>query len=260
MTDTDYSRPAVEIAGGSMPLLGFGTWQISDRDAEEAVGFALDAGYRHLDTATMYRNEDGVGRAVRASGLPRDSVFITTKMPPDRTAHARETLETSLGKLGVDQVDLWLIHWPPSGSDSVAAWKEFVRAKDDGLTASIGVSNYSLGQIDDLIEATGVTPAVNQVRWGPSLYDEAFADGLRERGVVLEGYSPFKVTNLQDPTLTSIADARDATTAQVVVAWHVRHGYVVIPKSAQRERIVANAAGALLELTDDEAARIDALG
>jgi diketogulonate reductase-like aldo/keto reductase len=161
--------------------------------------------------------------------------------------------------LGVDFVDLWLVHWPPSGQATPAAWQEFIRAREDGLARSIGVSNYSLNQIDELTEATGVTPAVNQIRWGTSLFDPSVVSGLEEREVVLEGYSPFKASNLDDPTLARIAAEHDATAAQIVVAWHVAHGFVVIPKSVHQERIVGNAAGAGIELTADEVAAIDDL-
>lgn len=260
MTSTDYSDPAVPLGQHQMPLLGFGTWQIDDADAPEATSTALELGYRHIDTATGYRNEAGIGQALAASGLDRDSVFITTKLPPENVGHERETIEQSLSKLGVDRVDLWLVHWPPNGQAAPEVWSEVVRAQQDGLATSIGVSNYSLEQIDELTAATGVTPAVNQIRWSPGTYDPAVAAGLAERGVVLEGYSPFKASNLDDPTLVRIAEAHDATAAQVVVAWHVAHGFVVIPKSAQRARIEANAAGARLRLSDDEVAAVDALG
>ena len=257
---TDYSQPAAQLRNGpAMPLLGFGTWQIPDSEATAATTAALEAGYRHIDTATGYRNEAGIGRALATAGLPRESIFVTTKMPPDHVGRERQTLEESLQKLGLDRVDLWLVHWPPNKQATPAAWEQFVAAQADGLATSIGVSNYSLNQIDELITATGVTPAVNQIKWGPALYDAATADGLAERGVVLEGYSPFRASNLDDPTLVAIAAEHDATTAQVIVAWHVKHGFVVIPKSTQPERIVANAAGARVELSDDEVARIDAL-
>jgi diketogulonate reductase-like aldo/keto reductase len=138
-------------------------------------------------------------------------------------------------------------------------WQQFIRAQQEGLTRAIGVSNYSLRQIDELIQVTGVAPQVNQIRWGPSLYDPAMVLGLQQRGVVLEGYSPFKVSNLKDPTLISIATRHDATVAQVIVAWHIAHGFVVIPKSVRRERIVANAAGVRIELTPEDVAMIDNL-
>jgi 2,5-diketo-D-gluconate reductase A len=254
---SEYSHPAAALPEGPMPLLGFGTWQISDSDVEEAVTVALESGYRHIDTATMYRNEAGIGRALAATPVPRDEIFVTTKLPPDRADDARGTLEQSLSKLGLDHVDLWLIHWP--ASDNVALWKEFVQAREDGLTRSIGVSNFTLEGIDELTDATGTVPAVNQVRWAPALYDAEFVAGMHERGVVLEGYSPFKLSDLQDPTLVTVAEAHGISTAQVIVAWHAAHGFVVIPKSARRERIESNAAGIAVGLTPDEVAAIDGL-
>jgi diketogulonate reductase-like aldo/keto reductase len=259
MTSTDYSQPAAKLSNGAMPLLGFGTWQIDDAEVTAATEFALSAGYRHIDTATGYQNEAGIGRALASAGLPRDSVFVTTKLPPDHGGRERQTLEESLTKLGLDRVDLWLVHWPPNGEATPAVWEQVVKAQEDGLATSIGVSNYSLAQIDELISATGVAPAVNQIKWAPVLYDAALVSGLDERGVVLEGYSPFKVSNLQDPTLVSVAEAHGVTSAQVIVAWHLAHGFVVIPKSAQQERIVSNAAGAEVTLTDEEVATIDGL-
>jgi diketogulonate reductase-like aldo/keto reductase len=184
---------------------------------------------------------------------------VTTKLPPDHVGRERRTLGDSLSKLGLDYVDLWLVHWPPNGRAAPRVWEQFVLAQQDGLARAIGVSNYSFDQIDELTQATGVTPQVNQIRWGPPLYDRNVVAGLERRGVVLEGYSPFKVSNLKDPTLVSIASEHDATTAQVIVAWHVAHGFVVIPKSSHRERIVANAAGVRIELTAEEVAAIDGL-
>jgi 2,5-diketo-D-gluconate reductase A len=165
-----------------------------------------------------------------------------------------------LTNLGVDHVDLWLVHWPPNKQASPEVWTEVIKAQQDGLATNIGVSNYSLAQIDELTAATGVSPVVNQIRWSPGIYDASIAAGLAERGVVLEGYSPFRASNLDDPTLVRIAEAHDATTAQVIVAWHVAHGFVVIPKSVHRERIKANAAGAEIQLTDEEVAAIDSVG
>ncbi|MFJ3380327.1 aldo/keto reductase [Curtobacterium sp. NPDC090217] len=257
---TDFAEPSVPVTGGAMPLLGFGTWQIADADAPAAVQAALEAGYRHIDTATGYSNQRGVGKAVAASGLARDDVFVTTKLPPDNADRVRATIEESLDQLGLDHLDLWLVHWPPNGEARPDVWEQVVQAQQDGLTKAVGVSNYSLAQIDELTEATGVTPAVNQIKWSPAEFDRTVADGLRDRGVVLEGYSPFKASNLQDPTLVSIAEAHDVDTAQVIVAWHVAHGFVVIPKSSQPERIASNAAGARVELADDEVDRIDGLG
>jgi len=256
----DYALPGVTLVNGpQMPLLGFGTWQIADDEAQQSTDFALEAGYRHIDTATGYANEAGIGKSLAASDVARDDIFITTKMPPEHVGRERQTLEESLTKLGVDKVDLWLVHWPPNKQATPAAWEQFVKAQADGLATSIGVSNYSLDQIDELTAATGVTPAVNQIRWSPAIYDPAVAAGLTERNVVLEGYSPFRASDLDDPTLVGIASAHAVTTAQVIIAWHIAHEFVVIPKSTKQERIVANAAGARVELTADEVAAVDAL-
>jgi diketogulonate reductase-like aldo/keto reductase len=246
--------------GGSMPLLGFGTWQISGREAYEAVKHALAVGYRHIDTATMYANEDQVGRALRDSGLPRGEIFVTTKLPPRRANRARRTIEESLRALGTDYVDLWLIHWPPGGKASADVWAELLAIRDAGLARAVGVSNYSTGQIDELIAASGEAPAVNQIRWSPPLYDAATVREHRERGVVLEGYSPFRAGNLRDPVLTEIAAAHGVTPAQVVLRWHLEHGIVAIPKSARPERIESNFDIFGFSLSADEVARIDALG
>jgi 2,5-diketo-D-gluconate reductase A len=259
MSTDDYAQPAATLSNGFMPLLGFGTWQISNREAPQAIAHALQAGYRHIDTATAYHNESGIGKALAASTVARESVFVTTKLPPGHAGRERRTLEESLSKLGVDYVDLWLVHWPPNGRAAPRVWEQLVSARQDGLAKAVGVSNYSLAQIDELTEATGATPEVNQIRWGPSIYDANVVSGLQQRGVVLEGYSPFKVSNLRDLTLASIAAEHDATTAQVIVAWHIAHGFVVIPKSSRRERIVANAAGARIELTAAEVTAIDGL-
>jgi 2,5-diketo-D-gluconate reductase A len=259
MTTNDYAEPAVALSNGSMPLLGFGTWQISNSAAPQVTAQALESGYRHIDTATAYHNESGIGKALASSTLAREAVFVTTKLPPDRAGRERRTLEESLSKLGVDYVDLWLVHWPPSGRAAPRVWEQLVSLRQDGLAKAVGVSNYSLRQIDELTEATGTTPEVNQIRWGPALYDPAAVAGLQQRGVVLEGYSPFKVSNLSDPTLVSIASKHDATTPQVIVAWHIAHGFVVIPKSSRRERIVSNAAAARIQLSAEEVAAIDGL-
>ena len=256
------AQPTVTLPGDiRMPLLGFGTWQASGDDAYRAVGMALEAGYRLIDTATAYGNEHQVGRAVHASGLPREDIFITTKLPPERAGgQERQTIEESLRALAVDHLDLWLIHWPPRRGHSVPAWRRMIEARDAGLTRTIGVSNYSLAEIDQLIAETGETPAVNQIRWGPRLYDAAELAGHRDRGVVLEGYSPFKTTRLNDKTLTRIAESHDVTPAQVVVRWHIQHEIVVIPKSVTPERIRANADVFGFELTPEEMKSIDDLG
>jgi 2,5-diketo-D-gluconate reductase A len=254
-------NPTVTIAPGiEMPLVGLGTWQANGSRAYDAVRRALDVGYRHIDTATMYANEEEVGRAVRDSAVPRDEVFITTKLPSGNAGRERATIEASLRALGVDRVDLWLIHWPPGGRAAAQVWEQFVQIQADGLARAIGVSNYDERQIDELISATGVTPAVNQIEWSPALYDAAVVQAHRARGVTLEGYSPFKSANLNERALAEIAERHGVTTRQVVVRWHVEHGTVVIPKSSDPARIAANFDVFGFALDDAEVARINALG
>jgi diketogulonate reductase-like aldo/keto reductase len=255
--------PLPKAADGTdvaMPLLGFGTWQLRGDAAYAAVRAALEAGYRHLDTATMYGNEAEVGRALKDSGVPRDEVFVTTKLPPERAGQERATIEESLRLLGVDAVDLWLIHWPPSRGRSVGTWREFLAAREAGLVRAAGVSNYDAADIDELIEATGERPAVNQIRFGPSLWNAEVMAAHRERGIVLEGYSPFKTTNLHDPVLTEIAEAHGVDPARVVLRWHIQHEIVVIPKSKTPERVARNADLAGFTLTGAEMAAIDGMG
>jgi 2,5-diketo-D-gluconate reductase A len=250
----------VSLDGGVvMPLVGFGTWQLTGRRGYEAVRQALAAGYRHIDTATIYGNEEEVGRAIRDSGVPREEVFITTKLPPDRAGRARDILAASLRALGTPYVDLWLIHWPPSGRSGRQAWPELLAARDGGLARAVGVSNYSIDQIDDLISTTGQAPQVNQIPWSPSLYDADLLAGSRSRGVVVEGYSPFKRANLRDPVLVEVAKAHGVTPAQVIIRWHLQHRVVVIPKSATPERIASNLDVFGFELSDEEMARTDRL-
>ena len=252
--------PASSLPGGvEMPMIGFGTWQLRGRAGRQAVLAALKTGYRHIDTATMYGNESEVGRAVADSGLDRKSVFLTTKLPSSRVDRERATLAASLRALGTGYLDLWLVHSPPSGRKLCQVWREFLALRDDGRVRAIGVSNYSLAQIDRLTEAIGVTPAVNQIPWSPARHDPALLAGHTDRGVAVEGYSPLKGTNLADPVLTGVATAHGVTPAQVVLRWHLEHGITVIPKSSQPERIVANFDVLGFSLTPDQVAEIDGL-
>jgi diketogulonate reductase-like aldo/keto reductase len=251
----------VTIAPGiEMPLVGLGTWQARGDEAYAAVRRALEVGYRLIDTATAYGNEEAVGLAVRDSGLPRGEVFVTTKLPSDKAGRERETIDASLRALGMEYVDLWLVHWPPGGEARPDTWQRFVEVREAGLARAIGVSNYDTAQIDELVEATGVLPAVNQIRWSPPLYDAAVVRAHRERGVTLEGYSPFKSTDMKHPVLVEIAARHGVTTHQVVLRWHIEHGIVVIPKSTDPGRIAANFDVFGFALDDAEVARIDALG
>ena len=255
------SQENVRLAEGvSIPLIGFGTWQLDGADAYNGVRAALGFGYRHIDTATMYRNEDRIGAAVRDSGLGREDVFITTKLPSGRVGREAQTLDASLKALGVDFVDLWLVHWPPNGEAGPGIWKAFIKALEQGKTRAIGVSNYSIAQIDELIAATGRAPALNQIPWNPFLFNEREVAELRSRHVVLEGYSPLKQSNLGNRVLQEIAAAHGKTAAQVILRWHVEHGFVVIPRSRRRGRIEENFAIFDFELTAEEVRRLDALG
>jgi diketogulonate reductase-like aldo/keto reductase len=262
MTDTPrIPQDTVTLRSGTaMPLLGFGTWQIKGDDAVQATSAALEAGYRHLDTALVYGNEEEVGRALAASGVSRDDVFVTTKCPPDRAGSGVATLRESLDRLGIDHVDLWLIHWPGDGSANTELWREFVEAHEAGLAREIGVSNFDAALLDEVTEATGVRPAVNQIEWSPLLYDAGVVGAHREREVVLEGYSALRGGTLTHPVIGEIAERHGRTPAQVIVRWHLQHGFVVIPKSVRAERIRANADVAGFELTADDVSALDALG
>jgi len=255
MTESVRALPG----GVDMPVVGLGTWQAQGDECYQAVRTALQLGYRHLDTATMYRNEEQVGRAIRDSGVPREQVFVTTKLPPERSGHERATLQQSLRALGLEYLDLWLIHWPPHGGAGVSTWAEFVKAQGDGLVRAVGVSNYSTRQLDELAKATGVTPAVNQIPWSPWEYDAQLLAAHAERGVVVEGYSPLKRSRLRDATLAAVAQAHGVSPAQVILRWHVEHGVVVIPKSVRPDRMAANLDVFGFALTADEVAAIDAL-
>ena len=243
-----------------MPLLGFGTWQAAGNDAYESVRTALEVGYRHVDTATMYGNERQVGRAIRDSGIPRADVFVTTKVPPQDAGRADQVIAASLRAMEFDYVDLWLIHWPPGRTASPQTWQRLLDAREAGHAREIGVSNYSVAQIDELEQATGERPAVNQIEWGPTLFDAQVLAEHVQRGVLLEGYSPFKSTDLHDPVLTSVGDAHGKTAPQVVLRWHLQHGIVAIPKSITPQRIASNFNVFDFALTREEMSAIDALG
>jgi 2,5-diketo-D-gluconate reductase A len=240
-----------------MPLLGFGTWQLTGPDAVRATSTALAAGYRHVDTATMYRNESEVGTALRDSGIERSDVFVTTKLPSNEAADPRGTLTESLRQLKTSYVDLWLIHWPTGDDERV--WDAFMAAREEGLARDIGVSNFSLAQLDELT-ARGMTPAVNQIRWSPLLHDAAVLAGHEERGVVLEGYSGLRGGVLENPVVVETAARHGRTPAQVILRWHLQHGIVAIPKSGDDERIRTNADLDGFTLSTEDMAALDGLG
>jgi 2,5-diketo-D-gluconate reductase A len=254
------NQESVEIGSGTtMPILGLGTWQARGPDAAAAVFRALEVGYRHIDTATAYGNEEQVGRSVRQSAVPREELFVTTKLPPGRAGRERATLEESLEALALAYVDLWLIHWPPAGQTRPDVWERMLELQEAGLVREAGVSNYSLRQIDELERTTGRLPAVNQIEWSPGLFDRDVLEAHRSRGVQLEGYSPLRTMNLRDTRLMRIAEEHDVTPAQVVLRWHVEHRIVAIPKSTNPERIAENADIFGFELRPSEVELLDGL-
>lgn len=251
---------ATLATGVEMPMVGLGTWQLRGQTAYDSTRSALEAGYRHIDTATMYGNEAEVGRAIRDARLERPEVFVTTKLPPERAGRERETIAASLRALGTDYVDLWLVHWPPRRPRARArTWSEFLAIRDEGLARAVGVSNYSVEQIDELLNVSAEKPDVNQVPWNPFRHDPPLLAAHRERGTLLEGYSPFKRTRLDDPTLDAIASAHGVSPAQVVLRWHLQHGIPVIPRSTNAARIRANFDVFGFALSVEETGRIDAL-
>ena len=255
---TADGRARVLADGNEIPLLGLGVWQVPDGpECENAVRWALELGYRHVDTAQAYGNEESVGRALRASGVARAEVFITTKFYPahdDPEAEAQRSLE----RLGVDHVDLYIIHWPQGGP--TWAWPGMERAHDRGLARSIGVSNYSVAQLDEVMSVAGTRPVVNQVQFNPFAYRRRLLDACEERDVAIEAYSPLGTgQHLADEKVGEIAGRLGRTPAQVLVRWAVQRGLVVLPKSAHRDRIEENAQVFDFTLSDDEMAALDAL-
>jgi 2,5-diketo-D-gluconate reductase A len=248
----------VLASGTKMPILGLGTWQARGRSAAAAVLRALEVGYRHVDTATMYGNEREVGQAVAESGVPREEIFVTTKLPQGRAGRERETLDESLDALGFEYVDLWLIHWPPGGEARPDVWEQLLELQAEGLAREVGVSNYSVRQIDELERATNRLPAVNQIEWSPARFNRDVLEAHRSRGVQLEGYSPFKSMNIRDRRLVEIARELGVTPAQVVLRWHVEHQIVAIPKSTNADRIAENAEIFGFELPESAVEQLDA--
>ncbi len=265
MTETTPTPKAPDDAvtldsGGRMPLLGFGTWQIRGRAAVQATAAALEAGYRHIDTATVYGNEGDVGKALGDSGVARADVFLTTRCPPNLAGRELDTLRRSLDLLGTEYVDLWLIHWPGQSRANLGLWRALVEARDSGLARDIGVSNFGVETIDELESATGSKPVVNQVEWSPLLFDATVLEAHRTRGVALEGYSALRGGTLDHPTVLRVADGTGRTPAQVIIRWHLQHRVIVIPKSRNPKRIRSNADVAGFELSAADMAAIDGLG
>ena len=244
--------------GARMPMLGLGVWQIRNGpECVDAVRWALELGYRHIDTAQAYGNEESVGQGLRESGVPRDEVFITTKFYPSRNDPVAEA-ERSLERLGVDRVDLYIIHWPRGGP--TWAWPGMERARELGYARSIGVSNFDVAELEQLLAAASVAPVVNQVQFSPYEYRKGLLDACREHAIALEAYSPLgRGRHLGSETVTGIAERLGRTAAQVLLRWCIEREVPLIAKSTHRDRIAENAQIFDFTLSDQDMAELDAL-
>jgi diketogulonate reductase-like aldo/keto reductase len=256
--DVDGERTH-ELADGSViPMLGLGVWQVENaRDCVDAVRWALEEGYRHIDTAQAYGNEESVGLGLRQSRVPREETFVTTKFLP-RSEDPVAALEASLRRLGLEYVDLYLIHWPADGP--TWAWPGMERAREAGYARSIGVSNFGVDDLRQLLATATVAPVVDQVQFSPYEYRKALLDSCRQNGIALEAYSPLGTgRHLGSDTVARIARRHERTPAQVLLRWCIERGIPVIPKSTHRERIAENAQLFDFRLSEKDIAELDAL-
>jgi 2,5-diketo-D-gluconate reductase A len=254
--------PTIGLANGtSIPQFGLGVFQVPPEKTVENVTYGIQAGYRHIDTAKAYGNEAQVGQALRASGLPREAFFITTKLWNDDQGDALGALKRSLSQLELDHVDLYLIHWPvPKQDRYVEAWQALIEAQKDGLTREIGVSNFQPSHLKRIVDETGVTPAVNQIELHPYLTQPGLRREHADRGIVTEAWSPLaQGAVLDDPVISEIAAEHDRTPGQIVLRWHVQIGNVVFPKSTTPSRIEENIDIFDFDLTSEQVDRIEAL-
>lgn len=256
------SAPLKKLNDGiQIPQVGLGVFKMDDDEAHRATLAAFEAGYRHVDTAAIYGNEVGVGRAIAESGLARDEIFVTTKLwnKDQGRKTSRGAISTSLEKLGLDSVDLYLIHWPcPSAGLYVESWEQLIDFRSEGLARSIGVSNFLPEHLDTLLDETGITPAVNQIELHPTFQPDDLINHCSDLGIAIESWSPLGASaDLDHAAIVSIADAAGATPAQVIIRWHLNRGFVTIPKSSKPERIVANFAALDVTLDSDQMEAID---
>lgn len=248
---TDIST--IRIADGvDMPRLGLGVWQVPDAEAADAVATAIEAGYRSIDTAALYKNERGVSDGIRRAAIPRDQIFVTTKLWNDRHDDPRAAFTESLEKLRLDHVDLYLIHWPaPKADRYVDAWRALAALRDEGLARAVGVSNFKEAHLTRIIDETGVVPALNQVELHPYLQQTSLRAFHVENGITTEAWSPLGQGGelLKDPVITRLAQTHGKTPAQIVLRWHLQIDNVVIPKSVTPSRIRENIAVTDFELS-----------
>jgi diketogulonate reductase-like aldo/keto reductase len=260
-----HEVPIVKLnTGDSMPAIGFGTWQIEDQDkAAKSVKTAIEVGYRLIDTAKIYGNEQGVGKGIAESGVARKEFFITTKLWNSDQGYesALKAFEQSLKRLGMEYLDLYLIHWPATDKRA-ESWKALQKIYTEGLAKNIGVSNYTVHHLQELLAETDVVPAVNQIEFHPFIYDEQkeVLEFCREKGIVVEAYSPLaRAKDLNNTTLHAIAERHGKTIAQVMLRWAIQHGTVPIPKSTNTSRIKENFSVFDFKLSDEEMRTINKL-
>lgn len=261
---TQLHIPNITLTGGgAIPQLGVGTYLIEPGDTERVVSEAFEVGYRHIDTASLYNNEEGVGAAVAASGLPREDLFITTKLWNSDQTRATAAFEESLDRLGLDRVDLYLIHWPqPMFGEALGAWRELIEIAASGRATAIGVSNFEISDLQQLIDETGVVPAVNQIEAHPFHQRSELSAFCAEHGIAIEAWGPLargRTDLLERPEVLAAAQTHSRTPAQIVLRWHVQQDRIIFPKTTRRERLLENAQLFDFSLSEAEMAAIDAL-
>lgn len=262
MASTSTNVPTITLNDGkTIPQLGFGVFRVEPEKTAGVVTDALEVGYRHIDTATGYHNEEGVGQAIASSGIPRDEIFVTTKFPNTGDASAADTLRQSLDFLGFDHVDLYLIHWPrPRLGTALSAWQDLIELQREGLATSIGVSNYRLQDLEQIISETGVTPAVNQIELHLEFQQRELKEFHAAHGIATESWYPLGGGELSKaPALEEVAKAHGVTPAQAILRWQLQVGNIAIPKSSRRERMAENFDLFGFQLTDVELAALAAV-
>lgn len=264
MTQSPRQAAAITLNdGNALPVIGLGVGELPESETEQSVVAALEAGYRLIDTASAYGNESAVGRAIASSGIPRDEIFVTTKLATGDQGFrkAQDAIKASIERLGLDYVDLYLIHWPAGNPDRyIDAWGGLMKRKEEGDTKSIGVANFNAEDLSTIIDLSFFTPAINQIELHPLLNQAELRATNTELGIVTEAYGPLGVGNLLDnATIASVAQAHGRTPAQILIRWSIQLGNIVIPRSSSPERIRSNIDVFDFELTDDDMATLNGM-